>query len=1818
MRKRTKKTLALVLLVFSLIAGSLLSNYRTIFANEAGNENTDVAKAVATAEGTSVSNNNNNNNNNETEQDSLKQANANEAEAAKPAEAAESKAEPVREAARMMAIPGITNRAPNSNAKIGFAVGEIENDKIVGADQEKREYWVDDIIKSAVDLDISGDGVKYENPVVRIKVKKTDIITAPDFAASQNAFSSKPVEDGEYYVFEHSFKTLTGGQHLTFPLPFKFDPYKNMHNGDEAVVSAEFFTRADGVETMIKTAKKIYVAKVADIKTHLLMADNGSYDYKYEDEEHETPVHYRKVPVNPNDADKTRMSKGTFLEYHILPFEYIGIPDDVKGRKGYIYPNDITFKITFSDDILKSGIGYQNDKRTLLVKTVGAKWTDSYKGKPAWYSNVYFKIENAKLKEKIPYTVDYYINYGREDQRQITPSRTGYIYLNPIPFTIGGTFSISNEGYAHTSNDNKYYVDVPYSTWSRDSYKYSYMNGDLFYRSNNIKDVGMLSRYDFSNGNNGGAAGQTGGGRISKVKELEVEFLNDGEYFKALNLAALDENIKTQIDGTGNKVYGITPEGNKVQLASDIKFRELVKINDNTRKYSKLRVVFDSPIKLDNQTLTLVTYTHLTKKELDKYENKEYKGVQYYRTHATAQVQSGQEPFASESYVTANSSDDYGFHKVEAVQPLVNEYREPNKMVTYRQDGTPITHTVGPYVDGNNDYSNWGDIKQVSKIKTVTFLPTGIIYEGNNKNKEVQVIENYKNTGKTAVIVDYDDLVITDGNYESNLIQLNLKATKDTKRGENIVETYLLYDQNDVIKPYSNDVTVADKLDLDGDGNKDENFMVVKSIIEYVPAYELILHKDIRDLDGHIDTATNNLDLNDKIDYVVSLFNNSLVPVTRASVIDKLPFVGDKSIVPNDQGINEDRGSTYEVRLRDFVENLDENKTILEDFDVYYQLTSANTLEGIRDGRWLTKSEMTKGDISKVRNLKFVLKDGKNIGVKKEARFIIPAIMPNDKSLDKETATSVNTSAFSTDATGYNEGNNARASFSTYAVNGKVYEDKNENGIFDAGDVALKKVKVELLDSDGNVAKSIDKKELKTETDADGNYHFDVYSRGKYTVRVINPSKYFEFNTDKKQPEDVKTKAGNSIGDEAQAESGKSSEFTLNPETPESIQNSALFRRSFNINVSKLWTEGSKAQEKAYFVLEMEDEGTWKAFDTDKMSLGDKTYEISKNDQGKFELSLEISNTFKDKEFRIFETDVSGKKAVEADGKTKLELNKIKYDVEIAGNKATGFTITNEQKYRLDYVVIPDKTYGVPTDSVVPDSKTEIKYNSKETLSPQLKTRDTKANNTKGKWTFTGWSKNKADIESNIEKQLNITGDTTVYGKWEFNPHKDIKVSKQWKNYNGKSIAESDKAEIKVQLYKNGEAIEKPLPLNAANKWTATFEDLEIATKAGETPHKYEVKEVGTDADNDIKIKSNWFKSSVATDNDGNFVVTNTKHLTFTPMIIPTRNVSVVKHWLNDKGRDLPESKVKDNEISVQLYRVDDETETKVGEAVTLNQRNNFSHSFDKLPVSDELGGKSIKYIVKEEGVKDGQITLNDLTYTSETRGDMKEGFTITNTLINPDKKIAGEKIWDDADNQDGIRPETVNIHLIAGGEDTGKSVEIGKADDWKYEFDNLKTYDDNGDAINYEVTEDKVEGYKTKIEDTKITNTHEPEAISLKISKKWIGTEAKKITVRVFADDKEVKKLDVTARDGWMASVDKLPKFKDGKEIKYTVKEDKLEGYDSKLSGDMKDGFVIMNREQKKPVNTGDRNNIAMYISLILTSALMMAAIIKRKMNDR
>ena len=79
---------------------------------------------------------------------------------------------------------------------------------------------------------------------------------------------------------------------------------------------------------------------------------------------------------------------------------------------------------------------------------------------------------------------------------------------------------------------------------------------------------------------------------------------------------------------------------------------------------------------------------------------------------------------------------------------------------------------------------------------------------------------------------------------------------------------------------------------------------------------------------------------------------------------------------------------------------------------------------------------------------------------------------------------------------------------------------------------------------------------------------------------------------------------------------------------------------------------------------------------------------------------------------------------------------------------------------------------------------------------------------------------------------------------------------------------------------------------------------------------------------------------------------------------------------------------------------------------IVLSDANNWTASFTGL---DKFkAGKEIKYSVKE-------VTVNG--YESVVKGNMDDGFTITNTHTPEKISITGLKTWDDADNQDGNRP---------------------------------------------------------------------------------------------------------------------------------------------------------------------------------------------------
>jgi hypothetical protein len=98
-----------------------------------------------------------------------------------------------------------------------------------------------------------------------------------------------------------------------------------------------------------------------------------------------------------------------------------------------------------------------------------------------------------------------------------------------------------------------------------------------------------------------------------------------------------------------------------------------------------------------------------------------------------------------------------------------------------------------------------------------------------------------------------------------------------------------------------------------------------------------------------------------------------------------------------------------------------------------------------------------------------------------------------------------------------------------------------------------------------------------------------------------------------------------------------------------------------------------------------------------------------------------------------------------------------------------------------------------------------------------------------------------------------------------------------------------------------------------------------------------------------------------------------------------------------------------------------------------------------------------------------------------------------TNTLTVKDPpeliNIEGEKIWDDENDADKIRPKSIVVELYADGEKVDEQT-VTAASNWKFIFTDLPKVKD-GKEIVYTIGEVKVEGYTTKIDGFKITNTH-------------------------------------------------------------------------------------------------------------------------------
>ncbi len=361
-----------------------------------------------------------------------------------------------------------------------------------------------------------------------------------------------------------------------------------------------------------------------------------------------------------------------------------------------------------------------------------------------------------------------------------------------------------------------------------------------------------------------------------------------------------------------------------------------------------------------------------------------------------------------------------------------------------------------------------------------------------------------------------------------------------------------------------------------------------------------------------------------------------------------------------------------------------------------------------------------------------------------------------------------------------------------------------------------------------------------------------------------------------------------------------------------------------------------------------------------------------------------------------------------------------------------------------------------------------------------------------------------------------------------------VSVTKIWDDQNNKDGLRP--TEVEVELLANGKSINKTVKLNAANNWTHTWTDLD-EKEAGEFI-EYTCRENTT---------VTGYTTAYSTDT---FNITNTH--TVTPV-----EVFGSKTWVDDETADntRPES------ITIKLMKTVDGIES-VADTKVVEDKDGWAWSFGNLPQYEN--GKKITYSIEEETVAN---------YTSNVRG-----YNVTNTLNPGTVELNITKKWEDNNNQDNLRPQSITFTVYANGEKVSDHTITPVNGTWNsVKVENLEKYDKDGKKIVYTVKETAVTGYNSDVESTDsysftITNTHTPGTIEVAGKKNWVGdTEddrPENITIRLWADGTEKEAKTVTAKDGWKWSFTNLPENVNGKAIVYTITEDAVPGYISKVDG--------------------------------------------------
>lgn len=423
--------------------------------------------------------------------------------------------------------------------------------------------------------------------------------------------------------------------------------------------------------------------------------------------------------------------------------------------------------------------------------------------------------------------------------------------------------------------------------------------------------------------------------------------------------ALTPDEIKARINATSNHLYGVKRDGTEVEIAKDLDYGDRVAINDTAREYAKLRLVFDTPLELDNYRAFFYVRAFPTDAELAKWNSGYYTEKQLYANDMSSTVTEGSvdgqvvqslkdgaemwdtlksnnnavvwplAPKVATTLWTASSPETTppsGLHPDwwnagrwttndgEAVYSRCNGVAADN--LTPKTCSRLKTLAISSYPK-----PDWGSVTRTLKnVRQVLLLPPGVNYVRTDKTeiasdldataRTPKIVKDYKGTGRTALIYSYGDIDYTQPKYDvSNSMAtfVTVDMTLYANFGVNTFDAYTVWDGPELVQPTA-DTALIDSLDFDDDGATDDKVSHTTIGVRLIGPSEII-GKIEASLNGESDWTLSApaQDLGSPVYYRLSVMNNSLTPTSTVSLLSVLPSTTDHKIVS-------DRDGTYAHR----------------------------------------------------------------------------------------------------------------------------------------------------------------------------------------------------------------------------------------------------------------------------------------------------------------------------------------------------------------------------------------------------------------------------------------------------------------------------------------------------------------------------------------------------------------------------------------------------------------------------------------------------------------------------------------------------------------------------------------------------------------------------------------------------------------------------------------------------------------------------------------------------------------------------------------